>query len=55
MVHPKTPVLRVSGAFPLIQNKANDFDRFEFHAKPFRYGDLHKVHALLEAAPPLPL
>ena len=56
LVHPKTPVLMVSGTFPLIENRADDFDRFEFLAKPFQYDDLlHKVHALLDAAAPLPL
>lgn len=56
LVHPKTPVLMVSGSFPLIENKADDFDRFEFLAKPFQHADLlQKVHALLDAAAPLPL
>ena len=56
LVHPKTPVLMVSGSFPLVQNRADDFDRFEFLAKPFQHADLlQKVHALLDAAAPLPL
>jgi len=56
LVRPKTPVLMVSGSFPLIQKRADDFDRFEFLAKPFQHDDLlHKVHALLDAAAPLPL
>ena len=56
LVHPKTPVLMVSGSFPSIENRADDFDRFEFLAKPFQHADLlQKVHALLDAAAPLPL
>jgi len=56
LVHPKTPVLMVSGSFPLIQNRADDFDRFEFLAKPFQYDELlHKVRTLLDATAPLPM
>jgi DNA-binding response OmpR family regulator len=56
LVHPKTPVLMVSGSFPLIQNRADDLDRFEFLAKPFQFDELlHKVRALLDATAPLPI
>jgi CheY-like chemotaxis protein len=56
LVHPKTPVLMLSGSFPLIQSRADDLDRFEFLAKPFQHDDfLRKVHALLDAAAPLPV
>ena len=56
LVHPKTPVLMVSGSFPLVQNRADDFDRFEFLAKPFQYDELlHKVRTLLDATAPLPM
>ena len=55
-VHPKTPVLMVSGSLPLIQHKADDLDRFETLAKPFQFGELlHKVRTLLDAAAPLPI
>ena len=56
LVHPKTPVLMVSGSFPLVQNRADDFDRFEFLAKPFQYDELlHKVRTLMDATAPLPV
>jgi len=55
-VHPKTPVLMVSGSLPLIQHKADDLDRFEVLAKPFQFGELlHKVRTLLDAVAPLPI
>ena len=55
-VHPKTPVLMVSGSRSLIQHKADDLDRFEFLEKPFQFNDLlHKVRTLLDAAAPLPI
>jgi len=55
-VHPKTPVLMVSGSLPLIQHRADDPDRFEFLAKPFRLNELlDKVRTLLDAAAPLPI
>jgi DNA-binding response OmpR family regulator len=54
-VHPKLPVLMVSGSFPSIQDRAEELDRFEFLAKPFHYEELlHKVRALLDAVAPLP-
>ena len=54
-VHPKAPVLMVSGSFALIQNRAEDLDHFEFLAKPFQFDALlRKVRALLDATVPLP-
>jgi DNA-binding response OmpR family regulator len=56
LVHPKTPVLMVSGSFPSIQDRADGLGRFEFLAKPFQHDELlHKVRALLDAAAPLPM
>ena len=56
LVHPKTPVLMVSGSFPSIQDRADGLGRFEFLAKPFQYDELlHKVRALLDTAAPLPI
>ena len=56
-VHPKTPVLMVSGSLPLLAaTEPTDLDRFEFLAKPFQFGELlHKVRTLLDAAAPLPI
>ena len=56
-VHPKTPVLMVSGSLPLMRAKsAPDFDRFDFLAKPFQFNELlHKVRTLLDDASPLPI
>jgi DNA-binding response OmpR family regulator len=55
-VHPKTPVLMVSGSLPMIKDRADDLDRFAILAKPFQFDELlHKVRTLLDAAAPLPL
>jgi CheY-like chemotaxis protein len=55
-VHPKTPVLMVSGSLPLIRHKADDLDRFEVLEKPFEFKELlHKVRTLLDGAAPLPI
>ena len=55
-VHPKTPVLMVTGSLPLIQHKADDLDRVEILPKPFEFNELlHKVRTLLDAAAPLPI
>jgi DNA-binding NtrC family response regulator len=56
-VHPKTPVLIVSGSLPLLRARSKlDLDRFEFLAKPFLFDELlQKVHKLLDVATPLPL
>jgi hypothetical protein len=56
VVHPKTPVLLVSGSLPLIHDGANDLDHFALLPKPFHFGELlHKVRTLLDAASPLPI
>ena len=57
VVHPKTPVLMVSGSLPLLRARTEpDLERFEFLAKPFAFNELlHKVRALLDAAAPLPI
>ena len=55
-VHPKTPVLMVSGSLPLIQDRADDLDGFDFLPKPFRFDELlTKVRVLLDTASPLPI
>jgi CheY-like chemotaxis protein len=55
-VHPKTPILMVSGSLPPIHHRADDLDRFELLAKPFQLGELlHKVRKLLNAVAPLPI
>jgi two-component system cell cycle sensor histidine kinase/response regulator CckA len=55
-VHPKTPVLMVSGSLPLIQDRADDLEHFALLPKPFHFGELlHKVRTLLDAATPLPI
>jgi DNA-binding NtrC family response regulator len=56
-VHPKTPVLMVSGSLPLLRIKnEQDLERFDFLAKPFRFDELlHKVRTLLDSAAPLPI
>jgi hypothetical protein len=55
-VHPKTPVLMVSGSLPLIRHRADDLDGCEFLAKPFQFDELlRKVRTLLDAAAPLPI
>ena len=54
-VHPKTPVLMVSGSFPWLCDGVEDLDHCEFLAKPFDFNELvHKVRTLLDAAAPLP-
>jgi len=55
-VHPKTPVLMVSGSLPLIHHKADGLDRFEILEKPFEFKELlHKVRSLLDIVSPLPI
>ena len=56
-VHPKTPVLMVSGSLPLLRARSEpDLDRFDFLAKPFQFNELlHKVRTLLDATSPLPI
>jgi DNA-binding response OmpR family regulator len=55
-VHPKTPVLMVSGSLQPVRHRAAHLDRFEILEKPFEFHQLlHKVRALLDAAAPLPI
>jgi len=55
-VHPRTPVLMVSGSLPLVRNESQDLDRVQLLAKPFAFSELlHRVRALLDAAEALPL
>ena len=56
-LHPKTPVLVVSGSLPLLRARSEpDMDRFTFLAKPFQFSELiHKVRTLLDAAASLPI
>jgi CheY-like chemotaxis protein len=55
-VHPKTPVLMVSGSLPPLRDRTEDLDRVEFLAKPFAFNELlRKVRTLLDAVVPLPL
>ena len=54
-VHPRTPVLMVSGSLPLLRARSEpDLERFEFLAKPFHLDELlRKVRTLLDAAAPV--
>jgi two-component system cell cycle sensor histidine kinase/response regulator CckA len=56
-LHPRTPVLVVSGSLPLLHARSEpDLDRFDFLAKPFQFDELlHKVRKLLDATAPLPI
>jgi CheY-like chemotaxis protein len=56
-VHPKTPVLMVSGSLPLLRDRTDEeLHRVELLAKPFAFSELlHKVRALLDATFALPL
>ena len=55
-VHPKTPVLMVSGSLAMLQDRADDLDHFALLPKPFHFGELlHKVRTLLDTATPLPI
>jgi two-component system, cell cycle sensor histidine kinase and response regulator CckA len=56
-VHPKTPVLMVSGSLPMLRVRSiPDMDRFDFLAKPFQFNELlHKVRTLLDTVAPLPI
>jgi DNA-binding response OmpR family regulator len=54
-VHPKTPVLMLSGSLRFLRDGTQDLDRFEFLAKPFQLDELlHKVRALLDVVAPFP-
>ena len=56
-VHPKTPVLMVSGSLPVLRARSvPDMERFAFLAKPFQFNELlHKVRTLLDDTAPLPI
>jgi DNA-binding NtrC family response regulator len=56
-LHPRTPVLMVSGSLPLLHARSElDIDRFDFLAKPFQFSELiHKVRVLLDTFAPLPI
>jgi DNA-binding response OmpR family regulator len=54
-VHPKIPVLMVSGSLPLAEESTQGLERFECLPKPFKIKELvRKVRALLDTAAPLP-
>jgi len=54
-VHPKTPVLMVSGSMPQYPDQVAGLDQFEFLDKPFEFEELfRKVRTLLDAVAPLP-
>jgi DNA-binding response OmpR family regulator len=56
-LHPKTPVLVVSGSLPLsrAENEPH-MDGCAFVAKPFQFSELiHRVRVLLDTAAPLPI
>jgi DNA-binding response OmpR family regulator len=55
-VHPKTPVLMVSGSLSQIYESIGDLEHFESLEKPFMPDELlHRVSSLLQAAAPLPI
>ena len=55
-VHPKAPVLLVSGSLQLLRDEAHNLDRIHLLAKPFAFGELlHKVRTLLDASETLPI
>jgi DNA-binding response OmpR family regulator len=55
-VHPKTPVLMVSGSKLPVRRRTDHLDRFEILEKPFVFQELlHKVRSLLDAVVPLPI
>jgi DNA-binding response OmpR family regulator len=54
-VHPKMPVLLVSGSLPMIKQHTEDLERFDSLPKPFHVHELLcKVRALLDTTVPLP-
>ncbi len=56
LVHPKSPVLMVSGSLSVLYDQTQALDRFEFLAKPFAFDELlRKIRALLDAVAPLPI
>jgi two-component system, cell cycle sensor histidine kinase and response regulator CckA len=54
-LHPKTPVLMVSGSSPQLLGNLADLDQLEILDKPFEFDELfHKVRTLVDAVAPLP-
>jgi DNA-binding response OmpR family regulator len=54
-VHPKVPVLMVSGSLSFLRDEADTLDRFGILGKPFEAAELlHKVRTLLNSPLPLP-
>ncbi len=54
-MRPETPMLMVSGSLPLLRDRTQEMDQFEFLAKPFAFSDLlQKVRAILDATKPVP-
>jgi DNA-binding response OmpR family regulator len=55
-LHPKTPVVMLSGSLPLVQGKVGGLERFALLEKSSTFEALlGKVHALLNELSPLPL
>jgi CheY-like chemotaxis protein len=55
-VHPKTPVLMVSGSKLPVRRRAAHLDLFGILEKPFEFNELlRKVRTLLDAVVPLPI
>ena len=54
-VHPTTPVLVVSGSWPVLRTLSEeDLERFGFLPKPFQFDELlHKVRLLLDGPAPV--
>jgi len=54
-VHPKTPVLMVSGSFPLSPDETHGLGEIDLLPKPFGLSELlRRVRTLLDAAAPTP-
>ena len=54
-MHPETPMLMVSGSLPLLRDRTQGLDQFEFLEKPFAFNELvEKVRTILDAADSAP-
>ena len=54
-MHPETPMLMVSGSLPLLRDRTQGLDQFEFLEKPFAFNELvDKVRTILDAADSAP-
>jgi DNA-binding response OmpR family regulator len=54
-MHPETPMLMVSGSLPLLRDRTQGLDQFEFLEKPFAFNQLvEKVRTILDAADSAP-